>query len=249
MCTVSFIARGDVYLLGMNRDELLARGPGLPLARHEQARGNAFYPTDGDGGTWIAVHESGIALAVLNWNDIAQPALGDGRLSRGSLIPALIGSRSLAEVDGWLARTELQTMLPFRMVGIFPAMKEIAEWRWDAVQMTRVHHEWRTRHWFSSGISDWQAGLLREPLCEQARTQAGAGSLEWLRRLHASHGAAAGAFSICVHRPDAQTMSYSEIQCAPGTIRMRHSIGSPCTQPAWDELRLERAGTHCRPNP
>jgi len=243
MCTLSFIARGDGYLLGMNRDERLARGGGLPLEGRDRVGGRALYPTDGAGGTWIAANEYGVALAVLNWNEVAQAELPKDRLSRGTLLPALIAMHSSAGVDAVLGEMELKRMMPFRMVGVLPAAKEIAEWRWDGSQIALAHHEWEARHWFSSGLGDRQAELERADACARAWRQQDAGSSSWLRRLHASHGAAAGPFSICVHRPDARTMSYSEIECTPSIVRMRHAIGSPCTHPAWNELSLERAGS------
>ena len=43
-------------------------------------------------------------------------------------------------------------------------------------------------------------------------------SLAWMRRLHRSHVPAPGPFSICVHREDARTVSYTEIEAASGAV-------------------------------
>ena len=50
----------------------------------------------------------------------------------------------------------------------------------------------------------------------------------WLRSLHSSHIPDAGAFSVCVHRPDAATVSYTEVECGPRELRMSYLAGNPC---------------------
>src|SRR4051812_10645584 len=70
MCTLTVATGSDTYRMAMNRDEKIARGAGVPPEMHEFDGTRAIYPNDGDGGTWIAANESGIGLALLNWNDI-----------------------------------------------------------------------------------------------------------------------------------------------------------------------------------
>ena len=241
MCTLSFIARDSGYLLGMNRDERIARGAGvLPDAREFNGT-VAIYPSDGADGTWIGVNDHAITLALLNWNDVV-PGAADKRKtrSRGLLIPALIGSRFTSAGAGGVAVFSLEGMLPFRLVGIFPSEKEICEWRWDSEEMERLHHDWKDRHWFSSSLSDKQAESMRGTACRDARDQSDAGHASWLRRLHASHADTAGLFSLCVHRPDVRTLSYTEIECTPARVRMDHFIGSPCTSGAGDSIEIKR---------
>jgi hypothetical protein len=49
-----------------------------------------------------------------------------------------------------------------------------------------------------------------------------------LRRFHASHGAAAGPFSTCMHRDDAETVSFSQISVTRREIRFEYQPGAPC---------------------
>jgi uncharacterized protein with NRDE domain len=91
--------------MAMNRDEQIARGAGMPSEMHEFDGTKAIYPNDGDGGTWIAANECGIALALLNWNDIAPSAKAVKTRSRGRVIPALIDSRSLWDLHAVLSDT------------------------------------------------------------------------------------------------------------------------------------------------
>src|SRR3954464_1119537 len=94
MCTLSFIPTERGYLVAMNRDEQISRETALP----PQIFGDALYPRDpGGSGTWIGVNSFGITLALLNRNLSGTP---HAKLrSRGDVIPALVGSSSLPEIQ------------------------------------------------------------------------------------------------------------------------------------------------------
>jgi Transport and Golgi organisation 2 len=241
MCTLTVLTREDGYLAGMNRDEKIARGAGFSPGIYQLHRKRAIYPEDGNGGTWIGVNQYGVSLALLNWNEVLPSVLDTSKHSRGQIIPALLGSASLAELESALAILDLKTISPFRMFGVFPGEKEIREWRWDSVRTDFLVHTWEGRHWFSSSLSDQQAASLRGNVCREARKESDAGSVAWLRRLHASHAGGAGAFSVCVHRREVETLSYSEIACTPTSVRMNHSLGNSCVMDLLDEIQLERS--------
>lgn len=233
MCTLSIITRNNGYLLGMNRDEKIARGAGLPPEARDSGGTRAVYPTDGADGTWIAANEYGIALALLNWNDVAPRVIsGQKNRSRGLLIPALIGSRSLLGLEAAISKSTLDGIPPFRLFGLSRWEREIREWRWNSVKTEFVSHGWQAHHWFSSSMSDKQAESSRGAACLEAWNEPDAGSAAWLRRLHVSHADAPGPFSICVHRPDVRTLSYTEIECADATLGMKHFLGGPCSRMA-----------------
>jgi hypothetical protein len=73
-------------------------------------------------------------------------------------------------------------------------------------------------------------------VCEAAAAEPAAGSKDWLRRLHRSHVPNPGAFSVCVHRPDAETVSYTEVRCHGSLISMDYLNGNPCLKEGFDEL-------------
>ena len=229
MCTLSVVTRENGYLLAMNRDEKISRDLGLPPQSHELGRTRSIYPGDGAGGTWIAANDSGVTLALLNWNDDPQRALNPSARSRGLVIPGLVASRSLAEVRAALTTMDLQGVSPFRLVGVFPLELEVWEWRWNSAEIDSKVHRWEPQHWFSSSVSDDQARNVRGAVCHRAWSEPDAGGAAWLQRLHASHENGPGPFSICVHREDAQTLSYTEVACARSEVRLRHFAGSPCT--------------------
>lgn len=229
MCTLSLVMREYGYLIAMNRDEKLARGAGTAPGVHDASGIKSAYPDDGAGGTWIGVNACGIALALLNWNDVSAFAKMQRRVSRGALIPALLRASSMSELNSALNRLRLEGTIPFRLVGVSPTEKTVREWRWNSSQLDCEHHRWETRHWFSSSLSDHQASDLRGQTCDEALREPDAGCARWLRRLHRSHVGGPGPFSVCVHRPDVETLSYTEIECMAGEVDMSHYIGNPCT--------------------
>jgi transport and Golgi organization protein 2 len=249
MCTLTVVTRNDTYLMAMNRDEKIARGTGSPAEIHEFDAARAIYPGDGEGGTWFATNEYGISLALLNWNHIAPSGKAAKTRSRGRVIPALIHSRSLAGLHEVCDVSNFKGMMPFRLVGVFPSEQEIWEWRWDSTQLGFHVHFWESRHWFSSSLSDDRAETLRGTACRNAEHESDAGSVPWLRRLHASHAGGPRPFSLCVHREDVKTLSYSEVMVAAGRIQMGHFRGSPCTMAQIQQIHsieIERAD---RPDP
>ena len=225
MCTLSFIVRANGYLIGMNRDERVTRQ--LALAPQVTGAGTleAVYPREDGSGTWIASNALGISFALLNRNG----SKGAAKLrSRGSVIPALLESASLREATTIMEHMDLRGILPFRTVGFFPGEGALAQWNWDIEKLDLFKLPWQARHWFSSGISDELAREVRGLTCSQAWRRHNAGSPGWLRRLHASHAPARGSFSVCMHRPDAASVSYTEIFCEADELTMRYHAGQPC---------------------
>jgi len=226
MCTLTFVPNENGYLMGMNRDEKIARERAAPPGVNEDGCSRAIYPKDVEGGTWIAATDHGIAFALLNSNDVDR--LHPRKGTRGSVIPALIGSTSRKNTDATLKHLEFPGILPFRLVGVFPAEKQIAEWRWNQNSLERQTFSWYHRQWCSSSLSDAQATMHRGLSFARAQDENDKGSVTWLRRLHASHDQEERPLSICVHRTDVETLSYTEFICTPEAIHCNYLAGSPC---------------------
>jgi hypothetical protein len=226
MCTLTFIPRDDGYILAMNRDERIVRSPATPPALVQVGETRALYPTDIEGGTWIGINEHGVALGLLNRNVDGDP-LAKIR-SRGEIIPMLLRLSCIGAADAAMQNADLGGILPFRLIGVSTAEKAVVEWRWDQHKLESATQEWKAQHWFSSSLSDGQAGLQRNAACAAAWNEPDAGLTSWLRRLHASHGEGPGPFSICVHREEVETLSYTEVSCSPDQACCHYFPGSPC---------------------
>jgi hypothetical protein len=227
MCTVTFMPRARGYCLAMNRDEKRARPKGLPPTRRTVQSRKVLCPSEAGGGTWIALNDSGTSVALINWHSVAGRAKGHA-VTRGSVIGALGAASQSDLVEVGLSTLPLTRINPFRLIGVFPGTRRVTEWRWDLKRLTRKSHRWRARQWISSGFDERTAQRVRNQTLRRAQRQKSAGSLAWLRRLHRSHVPQVGPFSICMHREDAATVSYTEIAVSSRAAVMRYQSGAPC---------------------
>jgi len=228
MCTVSFIAREQGYLLGMNRDEKWDRPVGLEPEVHRIEGRSVVFPAEPAGGTWISLGGTGVCFALINWYAVASTVNRSETISRGQVVRALATAETTGEAIERLEALQLERMNPFRLIGIFRSAREVMEWRWNGARLERVNHSWEKRQWISSGYDEETAQRVRGETFEKACTGPGVGTIQWLRRLHGSHEPQRGAFSTCVHRADAGTVSYTEIDVSENEGVMRYHDGPPC---------------------
>src|ERR1700743_43764 len=163
MCTLSFIPKPEGYLMGMNRDERLTRELALAPAVVSTANLPAAYPRESGGGTWIGSNGAGITFALLNQNSGSYTLTKER--SRGEIIPALLGSWRFTEAMRQFQRIDLHGMMPFLLIGIFPAEQTITQCRWNGQEIQFARAGWDARHWFSSGVSDEIAQKIRGNTC------------------------------------------------------------------------------------
>lgn len=227
MCTVTFWPNRNGYVLGMNRDEARSRPAGLRPFRLAVANKTVLHPGEVRGGTWISLNEGGNSFALVNWyavrHDTPAPVT-----SRGEVILAIRALELATEVHHRLLVLALPAIRPFRLIGVFPSLSEIHEWCWNGNQLARVNHDWEPMQWISSGWDEPGAQKSRSAIFERHRTLPDAGTISWLRRLHSSHEDESGPYSTCMHRDDAATVSYTEINVHETHGVMRYSAGPLC---------------------
>ena len=249
MCTLTFVPTENGYLASMNRDEKLIRPHALPPKRFDFPGATAVFPREHSGGTWIGCNRHGNLLALLNWNDVVPPFGGAILRSRGTLIPELIGAVDFANTQACLACLDLNQVPPFRLVGAFLGESIIGEWLWDGLRQQEFQFAWAKRHWFSSGVSDALAWQQRGQTCDNAKRDRSMDLVSWVRNLHQSHDPVPGPFSICVHREDAATVSYTEVRCSGEGISMSYRNGSPCLTDRFDSEAFLGFGATRNRNP
>jgi hypothetical protein len=213
----------------MNRDEKRERPAALPPAISGIGNHRAIFPREPNGGTWIAANDAGVCLALINWHKIeAEPVRKI--VSRGSIVPELAGTQRSSEINNSLTQLPLTEIRPFRLIAIVPNERAVTEWRWNLKRLSKRRHPWSSKHWFSSGFDERKAESVRRRVFKKR----GADSVEDLRRLHCSHAPKRGPFSICMHRTDAATVSYTEITVKNREVTMRYKPGPPCsTSPSF----------------
>ncbi|MEH6452763.1 MAG: NRDE family protein, partial [Psychromonas sp.] len=111
MCTLTYLLTDTGYELFFNRDELRSRQQAIAPLLNNQLK--TIYPIDPVGkGTWLAVHESGLSLALLNFYHAQQDASGE-YLSRGKIIVSLMKDPN--NVINNLNKMDFSEYLPFQL--------------------------------------------------------------------------------------------------------------------------------------
>ena len=229
----------------MNRDEKRDRVASLPPDVVEFEKRRVVFPREPTGGTWISANDSGVCLVLINWHRIERQPKND-TLSRGLVAKELAGKSTAKEIAAAVKKLPVRKLRPFRLIAIVPRERRVIEWRWNLQRLAIRNHEWQRQHWFSSGFDERRAERERAKVCasfvagggDPGRESARAGvnaagySLTWLRQLHRSHAPKRGPFSICMHRPDATTVSYTEVVVSRQRASMRYKSGPSCSNRA-----------------
>jgi hypothetical protein len=220
MCTISFLPGAGGFFLAMNRDERKTRPRALPPRRRKTGARASLYPSESGGGTWIGVNDAGLVLALVNWYAKPQKVID---LSRGIVIPHLLAASDLKAASAALADLPLARLNPFRLVAVSVRAQAVWEWRWDGAALGLKRHAWARRHWFSSGYDEKLVNRKRSPLVRDI-----AATPQAIRALHRGHEPARGPFSVCMHRDEARTVSFTEIAVTKKQARLRYAAGAPC---------------------
>src|SRR6266511_2730145 len=229
MCTVSFLPSPQGFYLAMNRDEQRDRFSALPPEIVEFENHRALFPREPTGGTWISANDAGVCLALINWHRIKRET-NNGVRSRGEFIRKLVGISTSDEISTAVKKLPLRKLRPFRLIAIVSAENQVIEWRWNLNRLSVRKHSWESRHWFSSSFDEVTAEAERTRVCAAQLDESAKRDVKWLRRLHRSHEPERGPLSICMHRPDAATVSYTEVAVGGRSVVMCYKDGPPCSR-------------------
>lgn len=224
MCTLTWLSHKDGYEVFFNRDEKRNRPkatlPVLDTATH------AIYPVDPQGGgTWIALTRDGSTLCLLNnYQAQANSPGGSTPTSRGQLIKSLLKTRIVGLQDA-IEQLSPARFSPFTCCyfssanGRHNQHPEIVNWDGQTLSEDAADDGIL----ISSGVDFHTVQQARrESLQSYPKTPAG------LLKFHSSHHPEPSAYSVCMHRPDAQTHSLSHIQVRNGRGRFIYYDGAPC---------------------
>lgn len=244
MCTVSWLHGTEGYQLLCNRDERTTRRQAKQPRLQVRDGVRYLAPLDPDrGGTWLAVNEFGLCVALLNGAVLHaipdQAGLNADAISRGLLIPELITSTTGADVMQRLGRMPLQRFPAFTMVVLEPLGPALAA-EWSGSEFTVLPDADRHMPLISSSVQQEAAREFRQRDLQRRIGQVGQLSSAVLWEFHESHGPGPGALSTCMHRADAQTVSFSWVQVGQGSVDFFYSPGAPCQMKPGVQQSLER---------
>jgi hypothetical protein len=247
MCTLSWRAGADGsgYALWFNRDEVNTRAAEhAPRLWPADGQGAGFLaPVDGArGGTWLAVNERGLTVALLNDYGVAWRPAQPSR-SRGDVVVETARKEGITAVAAVLSAEALRNTAAFSLVAL-EADGARACWHWDGVRL-EARTGGQVPDFFSSSsyrtaevIAARRAGFDRE---------AGNGADDEARRAyHFSHDNTRGAESVLMCRPDANTRSVCLVRVgAAGAVLEYVPVTRGGAGPETGEMRrwiLPRAG-------
>jgi hypothetical protein len=82
---------------------------------------------------------------------------------------------------------------------------------------------------------------------EQRSRLAGKVDPSLLYRFHSSHSPSRDAYSVCMHRGDAQTVSFSWIVVTPAEVRFLYSAAALCSGAPGEQQIMARRASHPEP--
>lgn len=127
MCTVTFLPCRDRVYFTSNRDELRLREMALVPKVVEMGSGRILFPEDGRAhGTWIAAHENGNIMVLLNGAFMRHTLHPPYRQSRGLIFLEIFDdARPVDKIND----VNLEGIEPFTLV--IWQLAELWEFRWD----------------------------------------------------------------------------------------------------------------------
>ena len=219
MCTVSWVHRDSGFDLLCNRDEKRTRARAVEPVFATRNGVRYLAPLDGDySGTWISANEFGVALCLLN--GVTQRA---GRASRGQVVTALSDSHSVDEAARRLITMDLDAFAPFVIAAIEPGQSAVIDW--DGEQRHLDPYPEKRMPLISSSFDPETVRERRRAEFERVATTV---NVESLYSFHLSHGQQRGPDSTCMHRADAQSVSFSWVKVGAGAVDFLYSPDAPC---------------------
>jgi hypothetical protein len=270
MCTLTFLPGlpGGGYLLATNRDESPQRGPAWAPMVQQQGRRQLIAPRDSDkGGTWVGVDDRGMLLSVLNGDGPPPQAAPVDPISRGLLVTELLEDPRFSRVRDEIERRRRSAGMnyrPFKLVAVSPGPATggrpahilRAEWTGSVLSFEElsgprcaVSSTYETeavtlsRRAAFERFQQEQYVLLRAATKRDATDATVEELADRLADFHASHrieSPEGDAYTVCMHRADARTVSSTVVLVTRTHVCMRYTAGWPCRDGESVVVRIER---------
>lgn len=232
MCSVSWLHTPSGYQLLCNRDERHTRKPALAPVIHQRPGVRFIAPVDGNhGGSWIAVNEFGVAFSLLNRYVCCQ-CNGEKKPkppSRGLLLTGLADCRSLEEAQSQFDSLDVGPYLPFTIVVLAPNKPSVLL-HWTGRDSLIECNGESAMPLISSSFDPRGVEVYRKRLFQTLAAERGLVDLKLLTDFHASHSPTPSAYSPCMHRENALTVSFSRVTVADGVIEFVYFPVAPCAR-------------------
>jgi len=224
MCTVSWVHETDGYRLLCNRDEKRTRAGATPPTVEIRDGVRFLAPSDGNfGGSWIGVNELGVSVCLLNGNG----PRGVNLRSRGLLLLDLVSAESADDVAERASNMDLSVFAPFTLVALERHRPSVLV-EWDGSEVAVLLDADQYMPLVSSSFDTNRVRARRKAQFEELVQGHGRLDEDVLEAFHKSHGLAPDAYSTCMHRPDAETVSFSRVKVSDTQIAFFYTPAAPC---------------------
>lgn len=231
MCTLTWRLEPNGYQLFFNRDEQRSRQLAIPAA-FDQALEAALPIDPQGGGTWIALAQTGASLCLLNNYQAQVLHTPENPISRGQIIVSLLKkltSEPAITIEQLVAELPLQRFAPF-VLCYFPGdLSEtngnVMQFDWDGENFTKSI---AVSPMTSSGFNFPEVSAARYRTFEELSPTTTNDFIAY----HASHLPEQSAYSVCMHREDACSVSFCHL-AVDRTLneyqqQFNYYQGSPC---------------------
>ena len=239
MCTVTWLYAnpdsGDTgYELFFNRDELNTRLPASP-PQHLYRDNVAFLSAlDGNaGGSWLSVNQWGTTVALLNNYAYQRSTSERAWISRGQLLLSLA---TVTDPVTTLHAMDLSHYQAFHLLVLTP-QGDTCLATWDGEHLSQTHNPVQpisSSSWQTESVIAGRKQYFQEMTCNQTVTPA------LLEQFHRSHHCGVSPYSVCMHREDAATISFSHIKVGQQQVSFNYYDGSPCQKPLLSQASIMR---------
>jgi hypothetical protein len=145
----------------------------------------------------------------------------------------LIPSPSVVAICNRLRETDISAFAPFTLAALEPG-HPAAVLEWDGSKKTLLFEETDRFMLTSSSFDSEEVRRSRQE--EYSHVHDGEG----LFAFHRSHAPARSAYSTCMHRADAETVSFSWIRVSESLATFYYTPAAPCQQVAGVSKKLLR---------
>jgi len=257
MCSLSWFKKDNQVIIFFSRDEMLTRSRAKPPAIIRDAKEAknlkeskvlkepteqaplSIMPIDQDaGGSWLSINQSGVFIGLLNaYPEGSQKPLATKTnshlpISRGQVIIDLARATSLRQLQNYFSNSHLKQYKPFKLVFISQQQQQQFYWNGEQVEMSSL-----PPFLSSSSYSNQAVVTYRQQLFAKLKNI----DRNKLLQFHQNHYHIDPAFSVCMHREEAKTVSLSEIQLTDEKVSYRYWDGSPCIVDASEVISLDRS--------
>jgi hypothetical protein len=238
MCTVSWVHEERGYQLFCNRDEKLTRSGATDTQLLCRDGVRFLAPIDGDfGGTWIAANEFGVSVCLLNGAAKSHRAADSHHRSRGQIVLDLASAKSLQDVQARFWQYDLSAYESFTLSVLDRGQREVVM-EWDGTEKHSLPIGESYIPLVSSSFDPVAVRNERRGQLAQMVHRSGALDPAVLLMFHQSHLPERGASSPCMHRADAETVSFSWVTVTDSEVCFYYSAGSPCTSFTGESFTL-----------